>query len=103
MFFLLSISNIQSQTVKRDTLLEDFSSAEWMRYSNYTSAVLTTQNNITWHFENMQVAQVGKLTRKGLVYYYNAGRASGGLTTSKIKGCAKLLSRLREKETSHFQ
>ncbi|MCI5681037.1 MAG: hypothetical protein MR293_03570 [Bacteroidales bacterium] len=90
MFFLLSISNIQSQTIKRDTLLEDFSSAEWMRYSNYTSAVLTTQNNITWHFENMQVAQVGKLTSKGLVYYYNAGRASGGLTTSKIKGLRKI-------------
>lgn len=90
MFFLLSISNIQSQTVKRDTLLEDFSSAEWMRYSNYTSAVLTTQNNITWHFENMQVAQVGKLTSKGLVYYYNVARTFGRIETSKIKGLRKI-------------
>ena len=102
MFFLLSISNIQSQTVKRDTLLEDFSSAEWMRYSNYTSAVLTTQNNITWHFENMKVDQVGKLTSKGLVYYYNAGRASGGLTTNKIRGLRKITFEAARKENITF-
>ena len=102
MFFLLSISNIQSQTVKRDTLLEDFSSAEWMRYSNYTSAVLTTQNNITWHFENMQVAQVGKLTSKGLVYYYNVARTFGRIETSKIKGLRKITFDVASNQSCSF-
>lgn len=101
--FLLIISNIQSQTVKRDTLLEDFSSAEWTRYySNYTSAVLTTQNNITWHFENMQVAQVGKLTSKGLVYYYNAARTYGRLNTSKIKGLHKITFNVASNQSCSF-
>lgn len=100
--FLLSISNIQSQTVKRDTLLEDFSSAEWSRYSNYTSAVLTTQNNITWHFENMQVAQVGKLTSKGLVYYYNVARTFGRIETSKIKGLRKITFDVASNQSCSF-
>ncbi len=89
---LLNVSIAYGDVVKRDTLVEDFSSPDIAQYNTYaTQAVWTAQNGITWHCENMRVGKVGKLlVSSGLTYYYNVQRTFGRLQTGKIRGLHKL-------------
>ena len=82
---LLNVSIAYGDVVKRDTLVEDFSSPDIAQYNTYaTQAVWTAQNGITWHCENMRVGKVGKLlVSSGLTYYYNVQRTFGRLQNRK--------------------
>lgn len=87
---LMNICVAYGEVVKRDTLVEDFSAADIAKYKNYTTAVWTAKNGVTWHCENTKVEQIGKLQSKGLVYYYNSSRNYLRVQTGKIRGLHKL-------------
>lgn len=87
---LMNICVAYGEVVKRDTLVEDFSAADIAKYKDYTTAVWTAKNGVTWHCENTKVDKIGKLQSKGLVYYYNSSRSYLRVQTGKIRGLHKL-------------
>lgn len=87
---LMNIRVAYGEVVKRDTLVEDFSAADIAKYKDYTTAVWTAKNGVTWHCENTKIDEIGKLQSKGLVYYYNSSRSYLRVQTGKIRGLHKL-------------